>query len=703
MSILKPFIRCDGGNSSLVFDLRRGSAELASIGPALPFDENLAAMCDARLRGSHQSQPNVPEPSSILPQSGWGYGGTPAVILCQDGQAIPSRFVLSGAVESVSKLNFTFEDSASGATLEVCWSILESGVIKSEICLTNNGQEPFELVSLASLALPLTSWARWAVRYSGRWAAEMQKQRHEIGPTGLSSTSYGGRPGFGGGNWVRIESANASEDHGHVIAAHLAWSGDHQLLVERNADGEAMLMMAARLELGEIELKPGQVWRAPHCIMAVSGNGIVATRHAFHSHCNADILPAVGASPRKVHLNTWEALGFGLDQGKLNNLADAAAALGVERFVLDDGWFKGRRDDTSGLGDWVPDAGLFPEGLTPIIEHVESLGMDFGLWVEPEMISPDSDLYREHPDWCIHVAGQPRLTQRSQLVLDLTRMEVTDYLFSMLDSLLRDNRIAYLKWDHNRDLFPPAGKEREQVVALYALLDRLRLAHPHVEIETCASGGGRVDFAMLERCTRFWASDNNDAIDRLKINAGWFDFLPLRAVGNHVGPSPNPITGRQISMDFRAKVAMFGHMGIEADPGAMSEDDRKNLTAHIAIYKQWRDALHSGKLTVVGCNDPGIYGWFVWAKNRGIALVAQTIHAQNFEVPPVRLTGLEPLQRYKIKLIEPWPELAARRLANPDRWRDGMVLSGQVLAVAGLALPLTLPETAWLISVELAN
>ena len=348
MSIHKPFIRCDGDNSSLVFDLRRGFGELAWIGPTLSLDEDLAAICDARLRGRHQSQPDMPEPSSILPQSGWGYGGTPAVMLCQDGQAIPSRFILSGAVESVSKLNFTFEDSASGATLEVCCAILKTGVIKSEICLTNNGPKPFGLVSLASLALPLPSWARWAVRYSGRWAAEMQKQRIEIGPTGLSSASYGGRPGFGGGNWVRIESADASENHGHVIAAHLAWSGDHQLLVERNADGEAMLMMAARLELGEAALEPGQVWRAPHCIFAVSGNGIAATRHAFHSHCNADILPAAGAGPRKVHLNTWEALGFGIDQRKLNDLADAAAALGVERFVLDDGWFKGRRNDKIG-------------------------------------------------------------------------------------------------------------------------------------------------------------------------------------------------------------------------------------------------------------------------------------------------------------------------------------------------------------------
>lgn len=225
-------------------------------------------------------------------------------------------------------------------------------------------------------------------------------------------------------------------------------------------------------------------------------------------------------------------------------LADSAAALGIERFVLDDGWFEGRRDDTSSLGDWAPDSGLFPEGLTPLIRHVQGLGLDFGLWVEPEMVSPDSRLYREHPDWCLHLPGQPRPTQRSQLVLDLTRADVSDYLFGQIDALLAGNAIAYLKWDHNRDLFPLAGKGHAQVQAHYALLDRIRATHPRVEIETCASGGGRVDFEILKRCNRYWASDNNDAVERLRINAGWFDFLPLAITGNHLGPSPNPITGR---------------------------------------------------------------------------------------------------------------------------------------------------------------
>lgn len=469
----------------------------------------------------------------------------------------------------------------------------------------------------------------------------------------------------------------------------------------RNADGEAMLQMGARLEPGEVALAPSESWLSPRAMVAVSYAGISATRQTFHSHVAAEILPPQSlSSPRKVHLNTWEALGFELDMPSLLGLAEAAGELGIERFVLDDGWFKGRRNDRTSLGDWTPDASIFPSGLTPLIDHVQRCGMDFGLWVEPEMVSPDSDLCRANPDWCLNRPDRDRPTQRNQLVLDLARPEVADHLFARLDALLRDHEIAYLKWDHNRELFPLAGKGHVQVQALYALLDRLRAAHPDVEIESCASGGGRVDLEILKRCGRFWASDNNDAVERLTVNAGWFDFLPLRIVGNHVGPSPNPITGRQLSMDFRAKVAMFGHMGLEADPAAMTDEERTCLAAHIALYKEWRDVLHTGTLTTLTCPDPGFRGWFAWDGDRGLALAAQTAYASGFNVPPVRIAGLEPEVVHRVRLLEPWPRLAKRQLAMFERWRDGLILSGRALAEAGLALPLSLPETAWLISVE---
>ena len=491
---------------------------------------------------------------------------------------------------------------------------------------------------------------------------------------------------------------------GEVLGAHVAWSGDQWLALQPDAqgagDGRAMLLMGAGWSPQEVVLAPGASVSTPHAVFALAPCRS-ALAQAFHTHLRAEVLPDRATwPPRKVHLNSWEALGFGLSQDKLIALAEDAAALGIERFVLDDGWFGARRDDTTSLGDWTVSPDVFPEGLAPLIARVHDLGMDFGLWVEPEMVSPDSNLYRLHPDWCLHIEGRDRPTMRGQLVLDLTLAQVRDYLFGALDALLSTYPIAYLKWDHNRDLFPAAGKALGQTQGFYALIDRLRAAHPKVEIESCSSGGGRIDFGVLSRVHRVWPTDNNDAIERLRIIPAWSQFLPLEVLGSHVGPSPNPITGRRLSMDFRAKVAVFGHMGVEADPGRMSDKERECLAAHIALYKAWRGVLHAGTLHRLAHPDPNVTGMLVIHDNKALALVAQTTFSPVFDVAPLRLAGLEPQARYRVTLPEPWPPKARHYLANPDAWRDGVILSGTALMTHGLALPLTHPETAWLIALE---
>lgn len=701
MSSLPPFARLDGDGLSVVLDLRASAAELAYIGQALPMTEDLASLCDVLQRGRHASQPDRPAPRSLLPYAGDGHLSAPAIIIQHDGRPLTPRMTLVAIASHESALSLEHRDEALGLHVELELTIREGSVVEFRTRLRNDGDEPLGLVSLASLTLPLPSWASHMVRYAGRWSAEMQQQRLALHQGAITGASYGGRPGFGGGNWVRIESDHVSELHGDALAAHLAWSGDHVLSVERNADGDATLTMAARLEPGEIVLAPGDTFCAPRALVAVSAQGIASLRHGFHAHVLGEVVPDTAAStPRKVHLNSWEALAFDQSLEKLCALADRAAALGVERFVLDDGWFAGRRDDTTSLGDWVADLGIFPDGLDPLIDHVCQLGMDFGLWVEPEMVSPDSALYRAHPDWCLHLPDHPRPTQRNQLVLDLTRPEVSEHLFACLHRLLSDHQIAYLKWDHNRDLFPLAGKGHAQVIALYALLDRLRAVHPQVEIETCASGGGRVDLEILARCSRFWASDNNDPIERLQINAGWFDFLPMRIAGNHVGPSPNPITGRQLAMDFRAKVAMFGHMGVEADPGAMSVEDRQCLAAHIALYKQWRYVLHAGRLWRLVPAAEDVHALLAMHEGRGIALIAQTRKAATYDVPHIRFAGLDDDADYRVALLPPWGEKAKAHLSQPGLYAEGVPLSGRALRLAGISLPLQHPETAWLVSIE---
>lgn len=705
---LAPFVRLDAHGQCLILDLRSGTCDLAYIGCPLPLGEDLAALCDMQRRGPHGSQPDQPGQRCLLPHSGWGDAAPPALVVQRDNRPLTPRLVLVAAEQlDPAQVLLINRDETSAIDVTIGVTIMAGGVIRFAVRVTNHAAQPLGLVSVASLVLPLPSWASHVRRYAGRWTAEMQQHHQPIHQGVIASMSSGGRPGFGGGQWVRIESREVTEQYGLALAAHLAWSGDHLLSVERNADGDAMLMMAARLEPGEIILQQGESFAAPHAFVTVSTSGIAAVRHAFHDHVRDHVIPSSAASTartertvRKVHLNSWEALGFDQSESRLMALADNAAALGVERFVLDDGWFAGRRDDTTSLGDWRADPGIFPEGLGPLITHVQALGMDFGLWVEPEMVSPDSDLYRAHPDWCLQLAGQPRPTQRNQLVLDLTQPIVAAHVFAQLDRLLSEHPVAYLKWDHNRDLFPLAGKGHGQVLGLYALLDRLRAAHPHVEIETCASGGGRVDFEMLRRCSRFWASDNNDPIERLKINSGWFDFLPMCIAGNHVGPSPNPITGRNTVMNFRAKVALFGHMGVEADPGAMSAADRDCLAAHITLYKHWRDVLHFGTVWQLMPQGDGLYAMLAMTSDKGLALIAQTVQPGAYDVPHIRFAGLDDAALYRIKLLEPWPDGALARLHRADLYTGANILSGKALRLVGISLPLLRPETAWLVSVE---
>lgn len=701
MNRLPQVLRIDGPSTSLVFELRRGFAELAYAGAALPESEDLAALADAQRRSRHESQADAPVPLSILPQHGAGHTGKPALVLARDGVGLHTVFRLVEAEPLENGVCFRFADRALGVELEAHWRIAPSGMVCIETALLNQGEAALQVLSLASLALPLPHWATQLARYSGRWAAEMREASAPLERGTTGGASHGGRPGFGGAQWGLLHEPQAGSTQGRVLAAHLAWSGDAHFEIECDADGRALLLMGARLDPGEIVLQPGGSWRAPLACFHVGFAGRDGAAQAFHRHVLGEVAPAAARSPRKVHLNSWEALAFDMDLPRLLRLVDDAAALGVERFVLDDGWFSGRRNDRSSLGDWTPDPALFPAGLAPLIERVHRQGMDFGLWVEPEMVSPDSALHRAHPDWCLFVDGAERTTQRNQLVLDLTRGEVADYLFDALDRLLRDNPIAYLKWDHNRDLFPLAGKGAAQTMALYRLLDRIGAAHPALEIETCASGGGRVDLEIMRRCTRYWASDNNDTIERLRINQGWFQFLPLAVTGNHVGPSPNPITGRRLGMDFRAKVALFGHMGVEADPAAMGPEERECLAAHIALYKEWREILHQGVLTRIGCETPGVHGWLAMRGDRGLALAAQTAFADDFNAAPVRLPGLTPQCHYRVRLLRPWSARAAYYLAGREGWEKGLILSGSALTEMGLALPLTHPETAWLIAVEM--
>jgi alpha-galactosidase len=409
--------------------------------------------------------------------------------------------------------------------------------------------------------------------------------------------------------------------------------------------------------------------------------------------------------PRPVHYNTWEAVYFDHDTEKLKELATRAAALGVERFVLDDGWFGARRHDMAGLGDWIVSDAVYPNGLGPLVDHVTGLGMEFGIWFEPEMLNPDSDLYRAHPDWVLQIEDVPQVPFRTQYVLDISRVEVADYLFERIDAILSDHEISYIKWDMNRDLSHPGGADGQakavaQVHALYALLDRIRTAHPDVEIESCASGGARADMGVLAHSDRVWTSDSNDALDRQHIQRGASYFLPPEILGCHVGPAHCHVTGRRLSMAMRAATALTGHMGLELNLLTERQTDLDQLKRAIALHKRHRDLLHDGDLHRLD-TDPRHLAFGVVARDKSEALFSFAYMTGDPNVLPGRLrfAGLDHERKYHLRLV--WPEhwqavKAPSLIEHLDLAGAGAVCTGAALMQAGMQLPHTQPETCLL-------
>jgi alpha-galactosidase len=501
-------------------------------------------------------------------------------------------------------------------------------------------------------------------------------------------------------------SAAAGETAGRATAVHFGWSGNWRIVAEEHFPGHRHILAGILPMPGESVLAPGDSVETPTLFAAVSEAGIGVASTAFHQEVRRHILRMPRPSaPRPVHFNSWEAVYFDLSVPTLTSLADAAAAVGAERFVLDDGWFPARRNDKAGLGDWAVDRTVFPDGFRPLVDHVHALGMGFGLWVEPEMVNPDSALYRAHPEWALQVEGYPQQTARHQLVLDIANPKVSDYLFESLDAVLSECPIDYLKWDMNRILQLPGRDGRpvaaEQPLALYALMDRLRARHPGTEIESCSSGGGRIDYGILAHTHRFWLSDNNDAHDRWRMNREASVFFPPEVFGHHVGPSPSHTSGRRLDMAFRAfSAAVGGHMGMELDLRSLTAEETATLSAAIAFHKRWRDVLHGGRLHRLE-TDPPLSGQMTVAADgkRFLAAFAQSETEPRGAGPVVRLAGLDPLARYRVRAAAetPFASRAHRGFVSPLEATDGYVATGRALMSAGFRLPTGWPDRLWIV------
>ena len=618
------------------------------------------------------------QPLSIFPGLGVGWFGETALQAHRQGndwtfQATSCVVEQNGQI-AVVRLTDDISKIAVAITLNLD---TKSDVLTVSTTLTNLGDTILEVQWLAAGVLPLPGDAREVRSFGGRHNDEFVPITDTLTRSTWRRENRRGLTAHDCFPGAIVEAAGAT------YGAQLAWSGNHEHSIEWLDDGRFQWQMGEWLAPGEVRLAAGESITTPE-MLATCGADANAVAQNFHCAIRQRITwPDGRMKPRPVHLNTWEGFYFDHDEAALMQLADAGAAVGIERFVLDDGWFAGRNDDTSSLGDWWTDTAKYPNGLGPLAEHVTGLGMEFGLWVEPEMVNPDSELHRAHPDWALATPGRPVITARNQLVLDMAKPEVSDYLFSNIATLLKDLPISYLKWDHNRDLATAGTKPRyrKQVFATYALMARLRVAFPHVEIEACAGGGGRIDAGVIRHAHRFWTSDNIDAVSRVSIQRGFLQFMPPELMGSHVGASPAHATGRSQSMDFRGSVALPGHFGVELDVRKLDEKDRAKLAEWITKYKAHRDRLHHGKVWQ-GKGDDNLL-WQAHGDADGLLLFVYRLTPQSLRHgPTLRLPMLDASRHYCV---------------------DGIDYSGAWLIQHGFALPPMKAETSLMIEVTLSN
>lgn len=680
-------VRAEGETLSVIVEQGEdGLAHLVWFGPKC--EEALAQHAGfQRLPAS----PDIPIGPTLLPEHGRGFHGIPQV----EGWCIQSGRRLKLAAPQIAqehgKIVLRAIDPVLG--IEVKSRLAFDGDALTIACsLDHKGPTPVSIERVASALLPSPDWAVEAFTSAGAWGREGTPAARDWSAGRIEQVGRSGRPGFDGGPTLSVKDTGSYEQTGRWMTLHLAWSGPFRLAAERATDGSGQLLAERLFAPGELRLTPGDRIDLPTALVALSGSGSNGVSSIFRN----SIRRAGRRLRRPVHFNTWEARYFDVTEAGCIALAKKAAEIGAERFVLDDGWFKGRRNDQTSLGDWTVDANQFPNGLTPLIEAVHAEGMEFGLWVEPEMVSPDSDLYRAHPDWVLGWPETDLATGRHQLVLDLALEEVRDHLLTTLSALLDSYPITYLKWDCNRDLYPASregiANPGAQTDGLYELLDRLREAHT-VEIESCASGGGRIDAGIAARTDRFWTSDATDAIDRLQIQRSAALIMPHERLGAHIGPSPNPMTGRKIPMTFRILAAFFGHMGIEADPDHLTDAERMALKRGIDLYKTHRDWMHDGQLLHASPAEADPHVDLIVSAGGTQAMLR--IMRINTPMRPtqarIRLIGLDPASHYRLT------EIALD--GDPMLWPIGE-FEGAGLMNQGLSLDPGRSQTGRLIHIE---
>ncbi len=579
-----------------------------------------------------------------------------------DFPGLPSSQVLSE--DQVQTLRLTLIDQPTGLEIDLFYTLYpHRDMLVRRSRIRNKGTQAVKVLKFATLGLDLPPEDYHLVSFGGAWARERMFQERPLLQGTVRLESRRGISSHEMNPFAMVTKGRASEDQGEVFGFALAYSGNWLLEAEVHQTGWLRLNMGLSDFGFQWFLAPGETFTAPECLMAYSPSGFDAISQTYHSFVRDRVCRGKWAQkPRPILINNWEATYFDFKHEDILRIAKTAAQTGVEMMVLDDGWFGKRDKDDSSLGDWFVDLRKLPKGLPALSKEIHDLGLKFGLWFEPEMISPRSRLYEKHPDWCLHVNDRERKTARNQLVLDMTRPEVRDYLFDTIGRVLEETQVDYVKWDMNRSLTevgsPSLPPERQGEVThryclgVYELMERLNKRFPNVLFEGCAGGGGRFDLGILSYQPQIWSSDNMDGWDRLLIQYGTSFCYPALTQGSHIGSSPNQITRRESPLKWRALLAMSANLGVEADISKWSEGDRKELAGYISLYKEIRPLVQFGDFhRLEAPYDFARTAWMFTSRDQKEALlfIFQSTPPQGPGVKPVCLRGLDPALLYQIK------------------------------------------------------
>ena len=611
---------------------------------------------------------------------------------------MPSAFDRDGEARTLSVV---LRDPVTKLRLELLYGVYEKqDIITRAARLTNDSDSRLTLDKVMTLNLDMPAGPWELIHFHGRHEMECQTDRVALTSGIRTVSSRRGASSHHHNPFVILCAPTATEESGDCFGIMPVYSGSHRTDIEVDYNGMTRVSSGIHDEMFSWLLEPGETFHTPEALLTFTHEGLGALSRRYHRFLRSSIMRSRFAfAERPVLINNWEATYFDFTPDKIVAIAEEAASMGIDMLVLDDGWFGSRNDDNRGLGDWFVNETKLEGGLSKLIGRINALGLRFGLWVEPEMVNEDSDLYRAHPDWALTLPGRQPAMGRNQLVLDLTRDDVVDYLTERLCSILSEHHIEYIKWDMNRNISDaysrllPAERQGEifhrYMLGVYKLLDRVTTAFPDVLFEGCASGGGRFDAGMLAYFPQIWTSDDTDAVERLTIQHGTSFGYPISSMGAHVSACPNHQTGRSVPIWTRAIVAMSGTFGYELDPSKLSKEDKDDVREQVAYFKQHRNLIHNGdyyRLCDPQASDCSAWQFVSESKDETLLCYVQPHTRANAQPVAIRLRGLDRDARYRLGSL--------RAAGTKDRFWDryelneaGCVFTGAQLMYAGLALP----------------